>query len=199
MSDFKESDYMTTDRLLAITDGIFAIAMTLIVLTIGVPPISGPVSDVAIQKSLHDIAFPFFNFVLSFILLAMFWTANHKQLHYVKHVDSVFLWINIIWLLFIATVPLSTEISGSYHGYMTPQLIMNLNLLGIAFLLYLSWHYATKKGLISKKTTEAKIRSIKLTCLLFVGVALTATLLSLIIPEWSSIVYVALLLLERFV
>lgn len=190
---------MTTDRLLAITDGIFAIAMTLIVLTIGVPPLSGPVSDVAIQKSLYDIAFPFFNFVLSFILLAMFWTANHKQLHYVKHVDNVFLWINIIWLLFIATVPLSTELSGAYHGYTTPQIIINLNLLGIAFLLYLSWYYATKKGLIDKETKETKIRSIKLTCLLFVGVALTATILSLITPEWSSTVYIALLVLERFI
>lgn len=199
MDNFKESDYMTTDRILAITDGIFAIAMTLIVLTIGVPSVSGPVSDASIQKALYTIAFPFFNFVLSFILLAMFWTANHKQLHYVKHVDSVFLWINIIWLLFIAIVPFSTEISGDYNGYTISQLIFNLNLLGIACLLYLNWHYATKKGLISKKMDKTKIKSIKLTCLLFVGVSLTATVLSLIIPKWCSTVYVALLVLERFV
>lgn len=195
MDKFEESDnFMTSNRMLALTDGIFAIAMTLLVLSIGVPSISGQISNIAIEKSLYTVLSPFFSFILSFILLAMFWVANHRQLHYVKHVDDAFLWINIIWLLFIVTVPFSTELTGKYGGYTISQIIFNLNLLGIAFFLYLSWRYATKKGLVSKKANKDRIRSIKRTCILFIVICLVATVLSIISPIWSSLVYLILLL-----
>lgn len=199
MSDLEESDnFMTSGRMLALTDGIFAIAMTLLVLSIGVPTISGQISNMTIEKSLYTVVAPFLSFILSFILLAMFWVANHRQLHYVKHVDDAFLWINIIWLLFIVTVPFSTELTGKYGGYTISQIIFNLNLLGIAFFLYLSWYYATKKGLVSKKANKDRIISIKKTCLLFIVICLVATVLSIITPVWSSMVYL-ILLLDKFI
>ncbi|KAF5083999.1 TMEM175 family protein [Methanobacterium aggregans] len=194
MSNFEESDnFMTSNRMLALTDGIFAIAMTLLVLSIGVPHVSGQISNTAIQESLYTIVSPFISFVLSFILLAMFWVVNHRQLHYVKHVDDAFLWINIIWLLFIVIVPFTTDLTGTYGGYTVSQLIFNLNLLGIAFFLYLSWYYATRKGLVSSKINKKKLDSMRRTCLLFIAVSAVATGLSFIIPNGSSIVYLILL------
>ena len=199
MNNFEESDnFMTSNRMEALIDGIFAIAMTLLVLSIGVPHISGQISNVTIQQSLYTIISPFFSFVLSFILLAMFWVANHRQLHYIKHVDDVYLWINIIWLLFIVTVPFSTDLTGTYGGYAISQIIFNLNLLGIAFFLYLSWYYATKKGLVSKKINKQKSESIKRTCILFLGVSSIAIILSFLTPTWSGMIYL-ILLLEKFI
>lgn len=193
MNNIEESgNFMSSDRMSTLIDGIFAIAMTLLILSIEVPRLSGQISDTLIQTSLYAIISPFTSFVLSFILLAMFWTINHTQMHYIEKVDKGFLWINIIWLLFIVMVPFSTEISGMYSKFIIPKLIFNLNLLAVAVLLYLSIYYADMKGLVSEKIGEKK-NSIKRSSLFFVIVCLVAILMSFIAPSWSSMVYLAIL------
>jgi uncharacterized membrane protein len=108
-------------------------------------------------------------------------------------VDKTYLWISIILLLFIVIVPFSTEISGMYGSYTIPQLIFNLNLLGVAILLYLSIYYSDKKMLI-EDMNEDKKKTIKRSSAFFIIVALVAVVLSFIAPSWSTIVYMAIIL-----
>lgn len=194
MNNIEESgNFMSSDRMSTLIDGIFAIAMTLLILSIEVPHLSGQISDTLIQTSLYAIISPFTSFVLSFILLAMFWTINHTQMHYIEKVDKGFLWINIIWLLFIVMVPFSTEISGMYGKFIIPNLIFNLNLLAVAVLLYLSIYYADTRGLVSKTMGKKKNR-IKRSSQVFIIVCLVAVVLSFVAPSWSSMVYLAILI-----
>ncbi len=193
MNKVEEDGFMNPDRVSTLIDGIFAIAMTLLILSLEVPHISGQLSDALILSYLYNIVSPFTSFVLSFILLAMFWTINHSQMHYIKRVDKTYLWISIILLLFIVIVPFSTEISGMYGSYTIPQLIFNLNLLGVAILLYLSIYYSDKKMLI-EDMNEDKKKTIKNSCAFFIIVALVAVGLSFIAPSWCTIVYMAIIL-----
>lgn len=194
MNNIEESgNFMSSDRMSTLIDGIFAIAMTLLILSIEVPRLSGQISDTLIQTSLYAIISPFTSFVLSFILLAMFWTINHTQMHYIEKVDKGFLWINIIWLLFIVMVPFSTEISGMYGKFIIPNLIFNLNLLAVAVLLYLSIYYADTRGLVSKSMGKKKNR-IKRSSQVFIIVCLVAVVLSFVAPSWSGMVYLAILI-----
>jgi uncharacterized membrane protein len=193
MNKVEDDGFMNPDRVSTLIDGIFAIAMTLLILSLEVPHISGQLSDALILSYLYNIVSPFTSFVLSFILLAMFWTINHSQMHYIKRVDKTYLWISIILLLFIVIVPFSTEISGMYGSYTIPQLIFNLNLLGVAILLYLSIYYSDKKMLI-EDMNEDKKKTIKRSSAFFIIVALVAVVLSFIAPSWSTIVYMAIIL-----
>jgi uncharacterized membrane protein len=193
MNKVEDDGLMNPDRVSTLIDGIFAIAMTLLILSLEVPHISGQLSDALILSYLYNIVSPFTSFVLSFILLAMFWTINHSQMHYIKRVDKTYLWISIILLLFIVIVPFSTEISGMYGSYTIPQLIFNLNLLGVAILLYLSIYYSDKKMLI-EDMNEDKKKTIKRSSAFFIIVALVAVVLSFIAPSWSTIVYMAIIL-----
>jgi uncharacterized membrane protein len=187
---------MPTNRLETLVDGIFAIAMTLLVFNLYVPMVGGPLSDIAIQQSLTNIYPKFLTFVVSFILLAIFWNLNHKQFNKIKYIDNPFLWINIIWLLFIVMVPFTSSLIGLYQHYTTPHLIFNLNMLGIAFFLNLSWYYATKKKFLTDNFDIKTIITIKTINLSFIIISLLAIVLSFVIPQYCTLLYLLLPFLQ---
>ncbi|MGZ7160427.1 MAG: TMEM175 family protein [Methanobacterium sp.] len=99
---------MLKGRLETLADGIFAIAMTLLILSIELPNASlSSVLDfrVYILQLIPQILIYF----ISFILLAIFWL-NHHLLFAIKKANLVLMWINIIWLMFIALVPFTTQL-----------------------------------------------------------------------------------------
>lgn len=109
------SDYtITTARLVSFSDGVFAIAVTLLVFNLKVPPI--PPNDVhrlLPGMILHMV--PNFNtYIISFLLIAIYWTFHHRMLNLVTHIDTPFLWMNICYLLLISFIPFPSALFGSY-------------------------------------------------------------------------------------
>jgi uncharacterized membrane protein len=197
MVNTEKSDFlMDTKRLETLVDGIFAIAMTLLVLTLTVPDITGPLSNSIIQERLYEIIPNFISVVVSFTLLAVFWNIHHRIFKQIKFVNAVLLWINIIWLFFIVMVPFSASLVGDYGGYPISHLIFNLNLLGIAFFLYLNWDFADRSEFIHKKIDTAQITTIKRVNALFIGVSLLALALSYVIPHYAEFAYFLIIPLE---
>lgn len=196
MEETDDKFWMTTNRIETLVDGIFAIAMTLLVLNLVVPDISGPLSETVVLNSLMNVGPKFYVFVLSFVLLAVFWTIHHKSFHIIKKADSALLWINIIWLLFIVMVPFSNTLTGDYGNFVISHLIFNLNMLGISVFIFLSWYYAVKKGLIDKNVSSKVKSGITNGCLIFICITLLAILLSFIAPGWSSLAYVLIIPFE---
>ncbi len=197
MSEYEgSSQYMDTKRLETLVDGIFAIAMTLLVLGLAVPQINGPLSNVAVQNAIYNLLPNFISLVVSFILLSIFWKIHHRIFKQIKMMDGTLLWINVIWLLFIVLVPFSTTLTGEYGQFPISNVIFNLNILGIAVLLYLNWHYANRSNFIHEKVNADQITFTKRINLSFIIIAILAILLSFIIPQWSSIVYLFTIPLE---
>lgn len=188
--------WMTTNRIETIVDGIFAIAMTLLVLNLAVPEITGPLSETIVWSSLSTLYPKFSIFVLSFVLLAVFWTIHHKTFYIIKKADRVLLWINLIWLLFIVMVPFSQTLVGEYGSFSISHFIYNLNMLGIAVFITLSWLYAVKRKLIDETVSKKVISGITNGCLVFVFVALLAVALTFIVPGWTSLTYILIIPLE---
>lgn len=199
MVESEENFWMTTNRIETLVDGIFAIAMTLLVLNLVVPEITGPLSETVIRTSLLNLYPKFFIFVLSFVLLAVFWTIHHRTFHIIQKADSTLLWINIIWLLFIVMVPFTNTLTGDYGRFIISHLVFNFDMLGIAVFITLSWYYAVKKGLIKRNTSQKVISRITLGCLVFIFVSLLAIFLSFIAPGWSSLTYILIIPLEMIV
>ncbi len=193
------NQYMDTKRLETLVDGIFAIAMTLLVLGLAVPQINGPLSNEAVTNAIFNIIPNFISFVVSFLLLAIFWKIHHRIFKQINLMNGTLLWINVIWLLFIVLVPFSATLTGDYGQFTISNVIFNLNMLGIASLLYLNWHYADYKNFIEEKVDADQIAFTKIVNFSFILIAVLALALSFVIPEYSQTVYIIMLPMEMII
>ena len=189
--------WMTTKRIETLVDGIFAIAMTLLVLSLNVPHLPYPTTDTAVLNSLEAMGQQFFIYFISFLLLASFWRVNHAQFYFIKKTDQTLLWINIIWLSLIALLPFSTNLIGSYGYLKVPLIFFDLNLFFIGLLFNLNWYYADKKKLIDENTDPEMIKFQEKYNFALPLIALIAIGLTFISPELSSLVYFALFFVRR--
>ncbi len=182
--------WMTTSRIETLVDGIFAIAMTLLVLSIGVPDIANNLSEAAFQQQLWVLWPKLMCYALSFWILSGFWRNNHQQFQFIKRSDPTLITINVFWLLFIALVPFSTEIISEYGGtYFTANIIFQLNLLFAGILYYLNWHYSVWKGLVDENLNENTLKLMRDINLLLPLCSVLALGLSFYFFAWSSLVY----------
>ncbi len=181
---------MTTRRLEALTDGIFAIAMTLLVLTLDL----GDIADGLTQVRLHQLLLAqipkFYNYALSFVLLAVFWILHHQQFHYIKKTNQHHLWINIFILMFVALIPFSTSLVGDYSNDCMAELFFGANIFVLGMLFSLNWHYSTKdsrliEGELEKRHIQLGIRRGLVTPL----VSLLAILMAFVNPSFSPYIY----------
>ena len=181
---------LTTRRLEGLSDGIFAIAMTLLVLTLDM----GDVASGLTKEGLHHLLLAqvprFYNYALSFVLLAVFWILHHQQSHYIKRTDRRHLWINIFILMFAALIPFSASLMGDYPGDWLAEVFFGANLFVLGALFSLNWHYATAGNRLIEGSLEKRyINAGKRRGLVTPLVSLLAILVALIRPNYSPYVY----------
>jgi uncharacterized membrane protein len=124
-------------RVEALADGIFAVAMTLLVIELKLPERS----TIATQQDFIEavaLLFPKFqSWVISFFVLAIFWYTHHRQFHYVRVVDGKFVRLNLLYLSFVSLMPFSSALAGEYSRMLFSQIVYstNMTLLAIGGLL----------------------------------------------------------------
>ena len=146
---------MTKTRIEALTDGIFATVMTVLVLGLTVPAANLSEPELASQIRAHwpnYIAYAF-----SFIVLGVYWIGHHNQFHYIKRSDRVFLWVNILFLLTVGFVPFSTSLLGLYPFSPTAVRVYGANLAATGLALYAVWWYATSQYRLVEKDLDPHI------------------------------------------
>jgi uncharacterized membrane protein len=186
---------MTTHRLQALADGIFAIAMTLLVFDL-----KAPVKLLSAADLHHHLVMmwpQFWTFGQSFLLLGTLWIASNRHIHFIEHADQRYLWLNIVWLMFVVLLPFSTSLLARYHCEVTGALFFHINLLLLGALFYLNWRYATRRDLVRSDVEKELIRKIGRRNMIFPLASLCAILLSFATPQWSSLAYVLVLLSAR--
>ncbi|MBM4240513.1 MAG: DUF1211 domain-containing protein [Euryarchaeota archaeon] len=189
--------WMTTARIETLVDGIFAIAMTLLVLSLDVPQIVSPASNAAIWQALVGMSHKFWMYALSFILLAIFWRVNHQQFYLIKKADTTLLWINFLWLMFVALVPFSTNLVGDYGNYQVPMIFFHINMFIIGVLYGLNWRYADRKNFLDESLDRETIDASKRVNLVLPIAALIAIALTFISPSWSSLAYFLIFFMKK--
>ena len=134
------------NRLETLVDGVFAIAMTILVLELRAPAALGPGG---LAQGLVDVGTRFATFVISFIVLGVYWFAHHQIFHFVLRVNRTLVWLNILFLLGIALVPFAASVMGAYTGDPIALSLYGAVLGLLAALGYLIWWYLTgDRGLI---------------------------------------------------
>jgi uncharacterized membrane protein len=166
---------LSKNRIEALTDGVFAVVMTLLVLDISVPQMSsdhiaagGAAIGPELLKRLLDLWPKILSFGISFIILAIYWMAHHRQFHYIKHSDRTLLWINIIFLMATCLLPFSTSLLGEYREQQISIFVYGINSIIIALLLCVQWWYATSHhGRLVDKNLDPIIKTTSLRRLVF--------------------------------
>jgi uncharacterized membrane protein len=145
------------NRIEALTDGIFAFAMTLLVTSLILPRSADVPTLTAAGDLLHLIP-DFVHYVIAFFILAAFWTAHHIQFNQIRAVSRPFLNLNIISLFFVTLVPFTTSFVGDYPDTLA-TIIFELNLMVLGLMMYVQWYYAThNRLLISPQYPESMVQ-----------------------------------------
>jgi uncharacterized membrane protein len=107
-------DSVEFGRALAFSDGLFAIAMTLLVVAIAVPNLEDGDSIHDMADALNDLTPDFISFFISFAVIGRYWLAHHQFVSHLEEMDQPILGLNLIYLAFIAFLPFPTALLGSY-------------------------------------------------------------------------------------
>jgi uncharacterized membrane protein len=175
----------SVERLAALSDGIFAVAMTLLVLDLHVPASEAIHSEHDLQHVLLALAPRLLVFLMSVMTLGIFWVGQQTQLNHFARADRNLAWIHIAFLCAVSLVPFSTALLAEYISFRTALLVYWFNIVLLGAALYWSWSYATRLHLIDdampKEVHPAMVRRITIAQSLY---ALGATL-CFIDTRWS--------------
>ena len=141
-------------RIEAISDGVFAVALTLLVLDIRVPVTEAIHSEGDLVHALCGLMPKFLSYFLSFMTLGIFWTGQSAQYYYIERSDRDLNWISLFFLLFVSLLPFSTAFLSAFLPYKFPVFIYWLNIFMLGFSLYIHWQYAYKKGFVNAPESE---------------------------------------------
>jgi uncharacterized membrane protein len=179
------------NRIEALTDGIFAITLTLLVLGVEVP--TAPEPAVSANQLLVNLFPDFFEYILAFIVLAVIWVFHHQQYHHILQIDRTMLWLNILSLMFITMVPFSSAFADTYFNQQVAGIFFAVNLLVIGFLIRAQWEHAIQKNLIINADLDpCEIRFERQKNLIIPGLGVVAIVLSLAGMVWAVGVFYTL-------
>ena len=185
-------------RIEALTDGVFSIAMTLLVFGIKIPDLSGPNISARLPHELASLKPELFAYGLSFIMLGIYWVGHHNQFHYIRRSDRVLLWLNLAFLMCLTFIPFSTAILGRYPGERLSIIVYAGNLIVVGLLLYAIWWYATgglrlvDHDIEPRLVAKAKTRILVAPCVFCLSIPLSfwSVRLSLILFLLVPILYI---------
>lgn len=186
---------MLPSRLEALGDGIFAFAMTLLVLSINLPE-GGKNADIG-NYILAQIP-NFWNFALSFLLLALIWLNLNQEFHHIRRTNFGLIVLNIFLLLFVVLLPFSTSLLNDFPDAFAAEMFFNVNMLILALILSSNWWYAKKCNLIETMNDDEHIAMVSRKQYTFPAVSILAVVLTFITPGWSSLVYILIPIIMYF-
>ena len=139
----------SVERLAALSDGVFAVAMTLLVLDLRVPVREAIHGDQDLWRALLALFPQIVTYLMSFLTLGIFWIGQQTQLNHLSRSDRSLSWIHLFFLFSVTLVPFSTRLLSEFISFRTALIVYWLNILLLGVTLYLSWQCANTTGLVS--------------------------------------------------
>ena len=140
----------SVERLAALSDGIFAVAMTLLAIDLHVPARGLFQHEHELRHALLGISPEILIYLMSFLTLGIFWVGQQSQLNHLRRSDVRLTWIHLTFLFAVTLMPFSTKLLGEYIAFRTALFEYWGNILIFGVMLYASWGYATRAGLLKE-------------------------------------------------
>jgi len=146
-------------RILALSDGVFAVAITLLTFEIAVPATT---SDADLPKALLGLWPHYLAYVVSFVVIARFWVVHRLAFRLIARDDAVLVWLNLLLLMFVAFLPFPTAVLGEHGGSRAAAVLYAsaVVLASMAFAAY--WWYASgRANLLRPDAGRAQVRALR--------------------------------------
>jgi len=194
------TNFLEKNRIEALTDGIYAIVLTLSVLMIGTGLYSGSADGSTFYPSLYEAIPQIFNYALSFLLLSIFWVVHHRQMNSITHVDSIYIWLNMGSLFCVTLIPFTTNLNSDFSEYPLAVAIYAANIMVISLSYTISWYYATRgRRLVAADLPDSSIRNGIRRGFLTAGVSLVVIGAAyLISSEYATVCYLLIFIIGYF-
>ena len=148
-------------RLESLTDGVFAIIMTILVFNISVPELilftEGDLASERLSAKFADLWPDFLAYVISFSTLGAFWVAHHRIFRWILYVDRPLIWINISFLMIIGLIPFSTTLLTQYLDSQNSIFAFSFNAILAGLLIYVIYYYVKRNPDLVDKSIQALI------------------------------------------
>ena len=159
---FEKKDLIfSKGRLEALTDGVFAIIMTILVFNVVVPELilftEGDFASERLSAKFADLWPDFLAYVISFSTLGAFWVAHHRVFRWILYVNRPLIWINISFLMVIGLVPFSTTLLTQYMHSQNSIFVFSFNAILAGLLIYAIYYYVKRNTELVDKSVQALI------------------------------------------
>ncbi len=195
MTEISDADFKfySPHRLESLTDGVFAIAMTIMVLNIPIPEdLKTSKDQVSVLQHLSNIYPLLVNYAISCIILGFMWITHQRQTKVITKTDGNYLWLHMISLLFVCLIPFSTSFMGQYTNSPTAVILFHTDLFIIGIIYMIQWYYATKKHhLVRPDLSDSLIKRGFVFSTITPAMSVIGVLIAFHDPDNSTMIYMA--------
>jgi uncharacterized membrane protein len=191
------------DRIVNLSDGIFAIAITLLVLDIKVPNIPEDLVTRELPAAMVSLWPNYLGYFLSFVSIAVFWTIHHSIFRPIRAYDRNLLYLNFLFLMLVAFVPFPTALLGEYGNHQLPVAIYAATLaVGRLLLTAIHWYSTRNERLLDEPQDPATIRfflirGLTIPAIFLLSIAISFFSVRAAIWTWFAMIAVDALVIHR--
>jgi uncharacterized membrane protein len=173
------------ERLCALSDGVFAVAMTLLVLDLHAPAADAIHNEGDLWHALLTLAPPLLVYLMSFLTLGIFWLGQQTQMDHFERSDRNLAWIHIAFLFAVTLMPFSTTMLARFMAWRLALLLYWANILLLGLVLFASWTYARRAGLVRADAPPNLDAAVRRRILIAQGLYAVGAALCAIDTTWS--------------
>ena len=169
---------LSVHRIDALTDGIYAVAMTLLVIELKLPEHGAIHTPAEFNEAVLALLPRVYAWVISFFVMALFWMGHHRVTSHLRHVDGRLITLTIVQLAFISLMPFSSSLLGAPHAGLLAQVIFSSNMAALAAFAWLNLRHVHRHTELSTvPMTIGAYRGASIRVLGLIGVSVLAVLI----------------------
>jgi uncharacterized membrane protein len=181
---------LSTRRLESYTDGVFAIAATLLVLNLSIDGFGTVRSEAELARNLAALAPAVLNVVISFVLLSVLWLVHVRQFEFIPRVDTTIVWLNHLRLLGVVLVPFTTSLNDEFSRFVLGRTLLPANFVLILGLSTWQWfHASSPRRRLVQGLSEAAVRNGRVNSVCALAQSLAVVLLATVVGSAAFLVF----------
>jgi len=185
MTNYNQIAGQSVERLAALSDGIFAVAMTLLVLDLHAPAAEAIHSEGDLRHALILLTPRLLTYMMSFLTLGIFWVGQQTQLNHLERSTRNLTWMHLAFLFVVTLTPFSASLLAEHIEYRTALLVYWFNILLLGLTLYLTWRCAVGLDLVKRDIPPAVLIAIQRRIVVAQSLYAIGAALCFINPYWS--------------
>lgn len=195
-TQYNEIAGTSLDRLKGISDGIFSVGMTLLVLGLAVPVLGAHATEGELWQGLANLGPSVLIFAMSFMTLGIFWVGQSTQIGQLVRSNRHYAWIQLAFLFAVTLVPFSTQLLAHFPNLKVALVEYWLNIVLLGFMLLAGLEYGLRAHLFEETRQRDIARLVRGRVLIAQALYAFATALSILFPTWVSIALIVLIQLN---